>query len=163
MGMRPNSTALSEMGSHLGGRSFHASARICQLSQLGWWYWEVRSILHVYVSVYRCTLSKPIFAEYLLPPFQTKMAICMGRTGGGKRTRYETMPSTFSAPLSHWQIFIFSITSLQGGPHNWGHLCPQMNGKPATPLHCCQQHYQEGGKRTRYETMPSTFSAPLSH
>ena len=80
MGMRPNSTALSEMGSHLGGRSFHASARICQLSQLGWWYWEVRSILHVYVSVYQCTLSKPIFAEYLLPPFQTKMAICMGRT-----------------------------------------------------------------------------------
>ena len=34
MGMRPNSTALSKMGLHLGGRSFHASARICQLSPL---------------------------------------------------------------------------------------------------------------------------------
>jgi hypothetical protein len=34
MGMRPNSTALSEMGSHLGGRSFHASARIRQLSRV---------------------------------------------------------------------------------------------------------------------------------
>jgi hypothetical protein len=32
MGMRLNSTALSEMGSHLGGRSFHAPVRICQLS-----------------------------------------------------------------------------------------------------------------------------------
>ena len=40
---------------------------------------------------------------------------------------------------------------------------PRMNGKPATPSPCCQQHYQEGWKRARYETMPSTFSTPFSH
>ena len=34
MGMRPNSTALAEMGSHLGGRSSHVSASINQLSLL---------------------------------------------------------------------------------------------------------------------------------
>jgi hypothetical protein len=34
MGIGPNSTALSEMGLHLGGRSFHASVRIRQMSQL---------------------------------------------------------------------------------------------------------------------------------
>jgi hypothetical protein len=44
---------------------------------------------------------------------------------GGKTARYKTMPFTFSNPLSHKQIFIFSITSLQGGPHYWGYLCPQ--------------------------------------
>jgi hypothetical protein len=32
MSMRPNSTALAEMGSHLRGRSSHVSARIHQLS-----------------------------------------------------------------------------------------------------------------------------------
>jgi hypothetical protein len=40
---------------------------------------------------------------------------------------------------------------------------PRMNGKPATPSPCRQQQYQEGRKRARYETMPSTFSTPLSH
>jgi hypothetical protein len=46
-------------------------------------------------------------------------------TEGGKRARYETMPYTFSTPLSHLQIFNFSVTSFQGGPHNWGYLRPQ--------------------------------------
>ena len=40
---------------------------------------------------------------------------------------------------------------------------PRMNGKPATPSPCHQHHYKEGSKRARYETMPSTFSTPLSH
>ena len=40
---------------------------------------------------------------------------------------------------------------------------PRMNGKPATPSPCHQQHYKEGGKRARYETIPSTFSVPLPH
>jgi hypothetical protein len=44
---------------------------------------------------------------------------------GGKRARYETIPSIFSTPFSHEQIFIFSISSLQGGPHNLGYLHPQ--------------------------------------
>jgi hypothetical protein len=45
----------------------------------------------------------------------------------------------------------------------WDISVPRMNGKPATPSPCCQQHYQEGGKRARYETMPSKFSTPLSN
>ena len=40
---------------------------------------------------------------------------------------------------------------------------PRMNGKLATSSPCCQQHYQEDGKRARYKTMPSTFSTPFSH
>jgi len=44
-------------------------------------------------------------------------------------------------------IFIFSITSLQGGLHNQGYLCPQNEWKLVTPSPCHQQHYQEGGKR----------------
>jgi hypothetical protein len=42
-----------------------------------------------------------------------------------KRARYKTMPSTFSTPFSHTQILIFSISSLQGSPYNWGYLHPQ--------------------------------------
>jgi hypothetical protein len=57
--------------------------------------------------VYRCTLSKPIFAEYLLPLFQAKTAIWMGDTlplhgehrsamNGQNRNDVETTPLYFS-------------------------------------------------------------------
>ena len=58
MGMRPNTTPLSEMMySHLRREGF------CQFSgteSVGLLVPCVRSILHVYVSVYHTLLSKPI-------------------------------------------------------------------------------------------------------
>jgi hypothetical protein len=61
------------------------------------------------------------------------------------------------------EFSFFQITSLQGGLHNWGYLRPQNEWEAGEPLPCLQQHYQEGSKRARCKTMPSTFSTPLSH
>jgi hypothetical protein len=55
--------------------------------------------------------------------------------------------------------FIIAVRSAQFGDIS----TPRMNGKLATRLPCRQQHYQEGGKRSKYKTMPSTCSSPVSH
>ena len=80
MGMRPNTTPLSEIYSHLWREVFFCSAR---LSQLGYWY-------HTYVaysmSTWVCTthfylsLFRWIFIKINTSSFSHKMAVCMGRT-----------------------------------------------------------------------------------
>ena len=80
MGMRPNTTPLSEMYSHLWREVFFCSAR---LSQLGYWY-------HTYVaysmSTWVCTthfylsLFRWIFSKINTSSFSHKMAVCVGRT-----------------------------------------------------------------------------------
>jgi hypothetical protein len=80
-----------------------------------------------------------------------------------KRQGMKPCPSHF---LPHYLTNEFSFFQLHHCRvvHTIGDIsAPRMNGKPATPSPWCQQHSQEGCKRARYETMPSTFSTQLSH
>ena len=61
MGMRPNTTPLSEMYSHIWREVFYLFS---EAESVGLLVPYVRSILHVYVSVYHAPLSKPIEVNF---------------------------------------------------------------------------------------------------
>ena len=61
MGMRPNTTPLSEMYSHLWREVF---CLFSEAESVGLLVPYVRSIFHVYVSVYHTLLSKPISVNF---------------------------------------------------------------------------------------------------
>jgi hypothetical protein len=61
MGMKPNTTPLSEMYSHLWRE---VCCPFSEAESVGLLVPYVRSILHVYVSVYHALLSKPIEVNF---------------------------------------------------------------------------------------------------
>ena len=61
MGMKPNTTPLSEMYSHLWRE---VCCPFSEAESVGLLVPFIRSILHVYVSVYHTLLSKPIEVNF---------------------------------------------------------------------------------------------------